>query len=157
MALPLTKVKFPILMDVFLLSFGRNLSSVWRKCEKFVVRLTDRRKTEKGNKKHQLSWSSGDLKIRFQCLKSLLNRLKIYKKQQQNKRRMGHNAHLRKRFNSTKTNDYHNVDLEKKKLIIYFMRIEWFLIWKTWIPFTQECTVAGLVEIGPVVLEKKIF
>ena len=100
MALPLNKVKFPIFMDVFLLSFGRNLSSVWRKCEKFIIRLTDRRKTGKGNKKSQLSWSSGDLKIRFQCLKSLLNRLKIYKKQQQNKRRMGHNVHLRKLFKS---------------------------------------------------------
>ena len=28
---------------------------------------------------------------------------------------------------------------------------------KTWIPFTQECFVPSLVEIGPVVLEKKIF
>ena len=28
---------------------------------------------------------------------------------------------------------------------------------QTWIPFTQGCTVEGLVEIGPVVLEKKIF
>ena len=28
---------------------------------------------------------------------------------------------------------------------------------QTWITFTQGCTVAGLVEIGPVVLEKKIF
>ena len=28
---------------------------------------------------------------------------------------------------------------------------------QTWISFTQEWTVAGLVDIGPVVLEKKIF
>ena len=30
-------------------------------------------------------------------------------------------------------------------------------IWKTWIPFTQGCFVPSLVEIGSVVLEKKIF
>ena len=30
-------------------------------------------------------------------------------------------------------------------------------IWKTWIPFTQGCFVPSLVEIGPVVLEKKIL
>ena len=28
---------------------------------------------------------------------------------------------------------------------------------QTWIPFTQRCIVAGLIDIGPVVLEKKIF
>ena len=28
---------------------------------------------------------------------------------------------------------------------------------QTWIPFTQGCFVPNLVEIGPVVLEKKIF
>ena len=28
---------------------------------------------------------------------------------------------------------------------------------QAWIPFTQECCVAGLVEIGPMVLEQKIF
>ena len=28
---------------------------------------------------------------------------------------------------------------------------------QTWIPFTQECFVPSLFEIGPVVLEKKIF
>ena len=28
---------------------------------------------------------------------------------------------------------------------------------QTWIPFTQRCFVSSLVEIGPVVLEKKIF
>ena len=30
-------------------------------------------------------------------------------------------------------------------------------IWTTWIPFTQGCFVPSLVEIGSVVLEKKIF
>ena len=43
---------------------------------------------------------------------------------------MGHIAHLRKQFKSLNTYDYHNVDYEKKKPIIYFMRIEWFFIWK---------------------------
>ena len=31
------------------------------------------------------------------------------------------------------------------------------LIWKIWIPITQGCFVPSLVEMGPVVLEKKIF
>ena len=43
---------------------------------------------------------------------------------------------------------------EKNKHIIYFMRIEWFLNVN---PFTQGCFVPNLVEIGLVVLEKKIF
>ena len=29
-------------------------------------------------------------------------------------------------------------------------------IWSTWIPFTQRCFVSSLVEIGPVVLKKKM-
>ena len=38
------------------------------------------------------------------------------------------------------------------------MRIKWFLInEQTWIPFTQGCIVPSLVEIGPMVMEKKIF
>ena len=28
---------------------------------------------------------------------------------------------------------------------------------RTWIPFTQGCYVPGLVEIDPMVLERKIF
>ena len=28
---------------------------------------------------------------------------------------------------------------------------------QTWIPFTQECFIPSLVEIGPAVLEKKIL
>ena len=41
---------------------------------------------------------------------------------------MGHIAYLRKQFKSINTWLYHNVDQEKKKPIIYFMRIEWFFI-----------------------------
>ena len=37
-------------------------------------------------------------------------------------------AHLKKQFKSINTYDYHNVDEEKKKPIIYFLRIEWFFI-----------------------------
>ena len=37
------------------------------------------------------------------------------------------------------------------------MGIECFLFVKTWIPFIQGCFVLSLVEICPVVLEKKIF
>ena len=47
------------------------------------------------------------------------------------------------------------VDLGKKKNFIYFMIIEWFFIWKTWFPFIQGCFVPSLVEICPVVMEKK--
>ena len=36
------------------------------------------------------------------------------------------------------------------------MRIKWFFFEQIWIPFTQGCFVPSLVEIGPVVLEKKI-
>ena len=46
----------------------------------------------------------------------------------ENKRPMGHIAHLRKQFKSINIYDYHNVDEEKKKNIIYFMRIEWSFI-----------------------------
>ena len=46
-----------------------------------------------------------------------------------NKRPMGHIAHQRKQFNSINTNDYLNVNWEKKKTVIYFMRIEWFYFW----------------------------
>ena len=50
-------------------------------------------------------------------------------------------------WKSTNIYKYHNVDSEKKG----------FSFEQTWIPITQGCTVAGLIEIGPVVLEKKIF
>ena len=36
------------------------------------------------------------------------------------------------------------------------MRTEWFFILSNLNPLHQRCTVAGLVEIGPVVLDKKI-
>ena len=69
--------------------------------------------------------------------KKVENRLKrLYKRQKgdmfeylrKNKRSMGHIAHLRKQFKSINTYDYHNIDKEKKKPIIYFMRIDWFFI-----------------------------
>ena len=44
-----------------------------------------------------------------------------------NKRSVGHIAHLRKQFNTINTYD-HNVDKEKKKNIINFMRIYWLFI-----------------------------
>ena len=37
------------------------------------------------------------------------------------------------------------------------MRIQVSSFEETWIPFTQECFVPRLVEIGPFVLEKMIF
>ena len=59
-----------------------------------------------------------------------------------NKRPMGHMAHLRKQFNSINPNDYLNVDWEKKKAIIYFMRIEWFFIWTNLNPLHQRMLCA---------------
>ena len=44
-----------------------------------------------------------------------------------------------------------------KKNIIDFKRIFGSSFEETWIPFTQGCFVPSLVEIGSVVLEKKIF
>ena len=54
-----------------------------------------------------------------------------------NKRPIGHNAHLRKL-------------LENR----YICVLNGSSFEQTWIPFTQGGTVAGLVEISPVVLEK---
>ena len=42
---------------------------------------------------------------------------------------------------------YHNVDKERKKRNILFLRIEWFLIWTNFNPFTQRYFVSSLVEI----------
>ena len=41
-------------------------------------------------------------------------------------------------------------------MIINFMTIPWFFIWTNLFPFTQGCFVQSLVEIGLVVLEKKM-
>ena len=54
---------------------------------------------------------------------------------------MGHIAHLRKKFKSINTYDYHNVDSEKKKTIIYFKRIEWFFIWTNYAPMDALCQI----------------
>ena len=44
----------------------------------------------------------------------------------------------------------------KKKPIIFSLRIQYYLFVKTCVPFTQRCFVLSLVEIGQVVLEKKM-
>ena len=75
-----------------------------------------------------------------------------------NKRPMGHIAHLRKQFKSINTYDYIITMIKGRKInIIIFMRIKWFFFEQTWIPFTQGCFEPSMVEIGPVILEKKIF
>ena len=69
---------------------------------------------------------------------------------------MGHIAHLRKQFNFIKQIlSYRNVDSENKEKTLWEFIGSSFE--QTWIPFTQGCFVPRLVEIGPVVLEKKIF
>ena len=78
--------------------------------------------------------------------------------QYQNKRPMGHIAHLRKQFKSINTYDYIITMIKRrKKNIIILMRIKWFFFEQIWIPFTQGCFVPSLIEIAPVVLERKIF
>ena len=50
---------------------------------------------------------------------------------------------------------YHNIDSENKEKTLWEFIGSSFE--QTWIPFTQGCFVPRLVEIGPVVLEKKIL
>ena len=71
---------------------------------------------------------------------------------------MGHIAHLRKQFKSINTYNYIITLIKRRKntIIIILMRIKWFFFEQNWIPFTQGCFVPSLVEIGSVVLEKKI-
>ena len=64
---------------------------------------------------------------------------------------MGHIALLRKQLIQW-THDYHNVNWEKKKPIVYFITFE-----QTLIPFCQGCFALNLVEIGTAVLKKKIL
>ena len=68
-----------------------------------------------------------------------------------NKRPLGHIAHLRKQFKPL----YHNVHSENREKTLWEFIGSSFE--QTWIPFTQGCFVPRLVEIGPVVLEKKIL
>ena len=86
----------------------------------------------------------------------LLNKIK--RKETENKRPMGHIAHLRKQFKSINTYNYIiTLVKRRKKPIIILMRIKWFFFEQNWIPFTQGCFVPSLVKIGRVVLEKKLF
>ena len=56
---------------------------------------------------------------------------------------MGHIAHLRKRFKSINTYDYiKNVD-SKKKPIIFFLRIAWFLILTNFNPLHPKVLCAS--------------
>ena len=92
----------------------------------------------------------------FLTLSYFLNN-NIWKK---NKRPMGHIAHLRKQFKSIKTYGY-IITLIKRRMnnIIYGTLWEFFVFSfeESWIPLTKGCFVLRLVEIGSVVLEKKIF
>ena len=75
-----------------------------------------------------------------------------------NKRPMGHIAHLRKQFQSINTHDYIITLIKRrKKNIIKLMSINWFFIWRNLNPYHPRMLVPGLVEIGTVVLEKRIF
>ena len=68
---------------------------------------------------------------------------------------MGHIAHLRKQFKSLNKYDYIITLIKRRK-----KKTLWEIIAssfeETWILFTQWCFVPSLVEIGSVVLEKKM-
>ena len=75
-----------------------------------------------------------------------------------NKRPMGHIAHLRKQFKSINTYDYIiTLIREEKQTLLTLGEFIGSSFEETWIPFTQGCFVPSLVEIGSVVLEKKIL
>ena len=63
-------------------------------------------------------------------------------------------AHGPRRSSEKTTHGYHYVNWKKKKTIIYFIRIEWFLIWTNLNSLYPRMLVPSLVEISPVVLEK---
>ena len=63
-----------------------------------------------------------------------------------NKRPMGHIPHLRKQFKSINTWLYHNVDKEKKKNIINFMRIFCFFIWRNLNPLHPRMLCAKMAQ-----------
>ena len=68
----------------------------------------------------------------------------------ENKRPMGHIAHLRKQFKSINTYDYIITLFKrsKKNNIINFMTINGSLLEQTWILFNLGCFVPSLVEIA---------
>ena len=72
---------------------------------------------------------------------------------------MCHIAHMRKQNDEINKHIrlYHNVDLERKKNIIYYLGKIGSSFVQTGIPFTEGCFVPNLIEIGPVVLDKKIL
>ena len=76
------------------------------------------------------------------------------------KRPIGHNAHVRKLFENLQTHMIITM-LTKRRKTSLFIKFWWELngssFEQTWFPFTKGCTVAGLVENVPVVLEEKIF
>ena len=70
-----------------------------------------------------------------------------------NKRPMGHITHLRKQFKSIIIT---LIKRRKKNLLILWEFIS-SSFEETWIPFIQGCFVLRLIEIGSVVLKKRIF
>ena len=69
----------------------------------------------------------------------------------------GPHPHLRKQFKSINTYDYIITLIKRRKKTLLISRE--FIgssFEQTWIPYTQGCVVPRWVEIGPVVLEKKM-
>ena len=75
-----------------------------------------------------------------------------------NKRPMGQIAHLIKQFKSINTYDFIITLIKRRKNPLFTLQeFIGFSFEETWILFTQGCFMPSLVEIGSVVLEKKIF
>ena len=70
---------------------------------------------------------------------------------------MGHIAHPRNQTHLLKAMIISQHWFGEEKTIISFLISEWSLFVKPWVSFTKGCFVTSLVEIGPVVLEKKMF
>ena len=69
-----------------------------------------------------------------------------------------HGPHCSPEFKSINNYNYIITLIKRrKKPIIILMIIKWCFFKQNWIPFTQGCFVPSLIEIGPVVLEKKLF
>ena len=73
-----------------------------------------------------------------------------------NKRPMDHNSH-QEQFQINKHIFAKKSLIKRGKHIISYLRIDCVLFVNTWIPFTEGYIVPSLIEIGPVILEKKIF
>ena len=88
-------------------------------------------------------WANGRIVWTLKFLPSSENYKKCLSIIFHNKKPMGHIAHLRKQFKSINTYDYIITLIKRrKKHIINFMRIYWFIIWRNLNPLHQRMICA---------------